>query len=275
MQRGAPTGEHGRGGGGVGMGRAKWGHVHGTSVGSAWMPAWRWHARRTGRGRACRPGVCARSLPRQPQRQPRCIASVQGIAPCRPPPPAPITPACGCRRHSFQLHAEGECCLCCRSACACSHKVWLQLEEKQIPYTMEKINMRCYGDKPPSFTAKVGGWLGPRAPGQARQLRWRAHAVPSEREPHMSVCMAFIIRSCSAWPCAKLRGVGAEERASGGSAVRVYQPGCAPRSVARASRGCADRLGGGDGDGDGGGGGGGGCRCRPACCRCWSWTGAS
>jgi glutathione S-transferase len=33
--------------------------------------------------------------------------------------------------------------------------VWLQLEEKRIPYTIEKINMRCYGDKPPSFMAKV------------------------------------------------------------------------------------------------------------------------
>ena len=35
------------------------------------------------------------------------------------------------------------------------HKVFLQLEEKQIPYTIEKINMRCYGDKPREFTAKV------------------------------------------------------------------------------------------------------------------------
>jgi hypothetical protein len=34
--------------------------------------------------------------------------------------------------------------------------VWLQLEEKRIPYTIEKINMRCYGDKPSSFLAKVG-----------------------------------------------------------------------------------------------------------------------
>lgn len=36
-----------------------------------------------------------------------------------------------------------------------SQKVWLQLEEKQIPYTIEKINMRCYGDKPREYTAKV------------------------------------------------------------------------------------------------------------------------
>lgn len=34
--------------------------------------------------------------------------------------------------------------------------MWLQLEEKRIPYTIEKINMRCYGDKPSSFLAKVG-----------------------------------------------------------------------------------------------------------------------
>ncbi len=31
----------------------------------------------------------------------------------------------------------------------------LQLEEKQIPYIVEKINMRCYGPKPPEFMAKV------------------------------------------------------------------------------------------------------------------------
>jgi glutathione S-transferase len=30
-----------------------------------------------------------------------------------------------------------------------------QLEEKRIPYTIEKINMRCYGDKPASFLSKV------------------------------------------------------------------------------------------------------------------------
>jgi hypothetical protein len=44
-----------------------------------------------------------------------------------------------------------------KQACVpAGQKVWLQLEEKRIPYTIEKINMRCYGDKPPSFLAKVG-----------------------------------------------------------------------------------------------------------------------
>jgi glutathione S-transferase len=33
--------------------------------------------------------------------------------------------------------------------------VWLLLELKQVPYTIEKINMRCYGEKAASFTAKV------------------------------------------------------------------------------------------------------------------------
>lgn len=42
----------------------------------------------------------------------------------------------------------------CPAACLCVFVV--QLEEKRIPYTMEKINMRCYGDKPASFMAKVG-----------------------------------------------------------------------------------------------------------------------
>ncbi|KAG2493053.1 hypothetical protein HYH03_008716 [Edaphochlamys debaryana] len=45
--------------------------------------------------------------------------------------------------------------------CPYCHKVWLQLEEKRIPYVIEKINMRCYGDKPPAFLAKVPSGLLP------------------------------------------------------------------------------------------------------------------
>lgn len=45
--------------------------------------------------------------------------------------------------------------------CPYCQKVWLQLEEKRIPYVVEKINMRCYGDKPASFMAKVPGGLLP------------------------------------------------------------------------------------------------------------------
>lgn len=37
------------------------------------------------------------------------------------------------------------------SWCPYCHKVWMCLEEKCIPYRIEKINMRCYGDKPSSF----------------------------------------------------------------------------------------------------------------------------
>jgi len=45
--------------------------------------------------------------------------------------------------------------------CPYCQKVWLQLEEKRIPYVMEKINMRCYGDKPPSFLRQVPSGLLP------------------------------------------------------------------------------------------------------------------
>lgn len=37
------------------------------------------------------------------------------------------------------------------SWCPYCQKVWLTLEAKEIPYKVEKINMRCYGDKPASF----------------------------------------------------------------------------------------------------------------------------
>lgn len=37
------------------------------------------------------------------------------------------------------------------SWCPYCQKVWMFLEEKRIPYRVEKINMRCYGEKPASF----------------------------------------------------------------------------------------------------------------------------
>ena len=56
------------------------------------------------------------------------------------------------RIHLFRDHAAW---------CPYCQKVWMLLEEKRIPYTVEKINMRCYGDKPPSFLAKVPAGLLP------------------------------------------------------------------------------------------------------------------
>jgi len=37
--------------------------------------------------------------------------------------------------------------------CPYCEKVWLLLEEKRVPYTVEKVNMNCYGDKPAWFWA--------------------------------------------------------------------------------------------------------------------------
>eukprot|EP00632_Arachnochrysis_sp_CCMP2950_P006847 CAMPEP_0185717042 /NCGR_PEP_ID=MMETSP1164-20130828/44046_1 /TAXON_ID=1104430 /ORGANISM="Chrysoreinhardia sp, Strain CCMP2950" /LENGTH=462 /DNA_ID=CAMNT_0028384679 /DNA_START=68 /DNA_END=1456 /DNA_ORIENTATION=- len=44
--------------------------------------------------------------------------------------------------------------------CPYCQKVWMLLEEKRIPYKVELINMRSYGEKPKAFLAKVpGGFL--------------------------------------------------------------------------------------------------------------------
>jgi glutathione S-transferase len=47
------------------------------------------------------------------------------------------------------------------SWCPYCQKVWILLEEKKIPYRVEKINMRSYGDKPPAFLKKVPNGLLP------------------------------------------------------------------------------------------------------------------
>lgn len=47
------------------------------------------------------------------------------------------------------------------SWCPYCERVWLQLEEKKIPYDVEKINMRCYGEKPAWFTKMVPSGLLP------------------------------------------------------------------------------------------------------------------
>lgn len=45
--------------------------------------------------------------------------------------------------------------------CPYCQKTWMLLEEKRIPYRVELINMRSYGDKPTSFTNRVRGGLLP------------------------------------------------------------------------------------------------------------------
>lgn len=47
------------------------------------------------------------------------------------------------------------------SWCPYCERVWLQLEEKRVPYRVEKINMRCYGEKPLWYTRMVPSGLLP------------------------------------------------------------------------------------------------------------------
>eukprot|EP00850_Spirogloea_muscicola_P010045 SM000058S18475 [mRNA] locus=s58:164541:166293:+ [translate_table: standard] len=45
--------------------------------------------------------------------------------------------------------------------CPYCERVWLQLEEKRVPYRVEKVAMRCYGDKPAWYTQMVPSGLLP------------------------------------------------------------------------------------------------------------------
>ena len=45
--------------------------------------------------------------------------------------------------------------------CPYCQKLWMMLELKQIPYRIERINMRSYGEKPASFLKKVPSGLLP------------------------------------------------------------------------------------------------------------------
>lgn len=45
--------------------------------------------------------------------------------------------------------------------CPYCQKVWMMMEEKKIPYRIERINMRSYGDKPDWFLKKVPSGLLP------------------------------------------------------------------------------------------------------------------
>jgi len=67
--------------------------------------------------------------------------------------------------------------------CPYCQKIWMQLEEKQIPYRVERINMRCYGDKPGYYlqmmpsgqvpVAEVGGRIAPDSGSIQRVLEER------------------------------------------------------------------------------------------------------
>ena len=73
------------------------------------------------------------------------------------------------------------------SWCPYCQKIWLQLEEKRIPYTVEKINMNCYGDKPRSFLA-----INPMGLLPALELDGKVRGSTAERETQWAMGLECI-----------------------------------------------------------------------------------
>lgn len=73
------------------------------------------------------------------------------------------------------------------SWCPYCQKVWMALESKQIPYRVEKINMRCYGDKPASFLKVQPGGQIPvaiingRVYGQSNDILFALEELPQSK----------------------------------------------------------------------------------------------
>jgi len=73
------------------------------------------------------------------------------------------------------------------SWCPYCQKVWMTLEAKQIPYRVEKINMRCYGDKPASFLKMQPGGQIPvaiingRVYGQSNDILQALEGLPQSK----------------------------------------------------------------------------------------------
>jgi glutathione S-transferase len=73
------------------------------------------------------------------------------------------------------------------SWCPYCQKVWMALEAKQIPYRVEKINMRCYGDKPASFLKIQPGGQIPvaiingRVYGQSNDILMALESLPQSK----------------------------------------------------------------------------------------------
>jgi len=77
------------------------------------------------------------------------------------------------------------------SWCPYCQKVWMALEAKQIPYMVEKINMRCYGDKPASFLRIQPGGQIPvvvingRTYGQSNDILQALESLPQSKRSLM------------------------------------------------------------------------------------------
>ena len=95
--------------------------------------------------------------------------------------------------------------------CRCPYcqKCWLWLEEKQVPYKVEKITMFCYGEKEAAYKRLVPSGMLPALSIDGGRLRPRHRLRRSREEPTPQPCNPApqALQPCAQalQPCARMR----------------------------------------------------------------------
>ena len=85
----------------------------------------------------------------------------------------------------LDVDSRGQPALC---RCPYCQKCWLWLEEKQVPYKVEKITMFCYGEKEAAYKRLVPSGMLPALSIDGERLRPRHRLRRSREEPTPQPC---------------------------------------------------------------------------------------